>query len=155
MLDLTSVVRRRESSRPPKSPGRLQATKGKLVDANRPDQNAEAGPARLLDAQAGDGSGDHQLLDLLGAFKDVEAHLPGTLTALESKCAQILVKTIRRRPPRTLGMETTALTAALTHEASQSVLVEEVLVHLKGLDEVTDAHANLMFNHQVGKLLPV
>jgi hypothetical protein len=52
-------------------------------------------------------------------------------------------------------METTALTAALTHEASQSVLVEEVLVHLKGLDEVTDAHANLMFNHQVGKLLLV
>ena len=27
---------------------------------------------RLLDAQAGDGPGDHELLDLLGALEDVE-----------------------------------------------------------------------------------
>ena len=26
----------------------------------------------LLDAEAGDGPGDHELLDLLGAFEDVE-----------------------------------------------------------------------------------
>src|SRR5690606_19925797 len=67
---------------PPQRPGATSSTRTSELVAHTPPQRPRAAsspgqePAepgwRLLDAQAGDGPADHELLDLLGALEDVE-----------------------------------------------------------------------------------
>src|SRR4051794_31304751 len=71
-------------------PRRTSGLRRDLDASPRARVSAEAGP--LLDPQAGDGPGDHQLLDLLGALEDVE-DLGVTVPALDRILPHVAVAT--------------------------------------------------------------
>ena len=92
-------------------PGRSAATRpeGLHVPAAR-----RGSPGQLFDAQPGDGPGDHDLLDLLGAFEDVHG-----LSTASSRFTR--VRDLRFRPPQ--SVRSTGFRRVLVPELVQAAVV--------------------------------